>query len=75
MAAKPNLWKPQYIEHFYQKCPLLLLFPVIYSFYWTFNLLAPEFFFLILAHLYINVYINVNNTGTKYFRIMKQAAF
>ena len=30
-----------------------------------------NYFFLILAHLYINV----NNTGTKYVRIMKQTAF
>jgi hypothetical protein len=29
-------------------------------------------FFLILAHI---LYINVNNTGTKYVRIMKQTAF
>jgi hypothetical protein len=38
----------------------------------AFNLLAPELFFLILAH---PVYKNVNNTGTKYARIMKQTAF
>jgi hypothetical protein len=35
-----------------------------------FNLLAPELFVLILAH---PVY-KVNNTGTKYVRIMKQTA-
>jgi len=35
------------------------------------NLLAPELFFLILAH----PVKNVNNTGTKYVRIMKQTAF
>ena len=32
------------------------------------NLLAAELFFLILAQ-------NVNNTGTKHVRIMKQTAF
>jgi len=36
------------------------------------NLLAPELLFLILAH---TVYKNVDNTGTKYVRIMKQTAF
>jgi len=35
------------------------------------KLLAPELFFLDLAH---PVYINVNNTGTKYVRFMKQTA-
>jgi hypothetical protein len=34
------------------------------------NLLAPELFFLILAHP-----VYVNNTGTKKVRIMKQTAF
>jgi len=34
------------------------------------NLLAPELFFLILAHP-----VNVNKTGTEYVRIMKQTAF
>jgi len=33
--------------------------------------LAPELFFLILAH---SVYKNVNKTGTKHVRIMKQTA-
>jgi len=37
-----------------------------------FNLLAPELFFFILAH---PVYKNVNNTGTKDVRIMKQTTF
>jgi hypothetical protein len=38
-----------------------------------FNLLVPELlFFLILAH---PVYKIVNNTGTKYVRIMKQTTF
>ena len=36
-----------------------------------FNLLAPDFF-LIFRTLCIQ---NVNNTGTKYVRIMKQTAF
>ena len=36
-----------------------------------FNLLAPEFFFYFSAHCIKNV----NNTGTKYVRIMKQTAF
>ena len=40
--------------------------------YTMFNLLAPELFFLILAH---PVYKNMNNTGTKYVKIMKQTAF
>jgi hypothetical protein len=36
-------------------------------------LLTPELlFFLILAH---SVYKNMNNTGAKYVRIMKQTAF
>jgi len=34
------------------------------------NLLAPELFFLILAHP-----VYGNNAGTKYVRIMKQTAF
>jgi hypothetical protein len=38
----------------------------------TNNLSVPELFLLILAH---PVYKNVNNTGTKYVRIMKQTAF
>ena len=37
-----------------------------------FNILAPELFFLILAH---SVHKNVNNTETKQVRIMKQTAF
>jgi len=35
--------------------------------YLVFNLLAPELFFIF--------YFNVNNTGTKYVRIMKHTAF
>ena len=37
-----------------------------------FNLLAPELFFFNFSTLCIQ---NVNNTGTKYVRIMKQTAF
>jgi hypothetical protein len=36
------------------------------------NLLAPELFFFNFSTPYI---YNVNNTGTKYVRIMKQTAF
>ena len=39
---------------------------------WEINLLAPELFFLNFSTLCIQ---NVNNTGTKYVRIMKQTAF
>ena len=38
----------------------------------TINLLAPELFFFNFS---TPVYKNVNNTGTKYVRIMKQTAF
>jgi len=38
----------------------------------TFNLLAPELFFFNFSTSCI---LNVNNTGTKYVRIMKQTAF
>ena len=36
------------------------------------NLLAPELFFLNFS---THCILNVNNTGTKYVRIMKQTAF
>jgi hypothetical protein len=48
-----------------------LKFTTINVFYKYINLLAPELFFN-FSTLCIQ---NVNNTGTKYIRIMKQTAF